>query len=150
MRFPIEVVKKVRERIGENMPLFVRISAEDGIDGGWTIEDSVKFCHILKEEGVDVVDCSSGGNSSKGATASGRNRKPGFQAPFAAKIKNEVGIKTQAVGLIRTFDFAITILQDEKADLIALGRQHLFNPFWTNQAREIANENKDFKEWPPQ
>ena len=71
MRFPVEIVKKVRERIGENIPLFVRISAEDGIDGGWTIEDSVQFCHILKEQGVDVVDCSSGGNSSKGATASG-------------------------------------------------------------------------------
>ena len=150
MRFPLEVVKKVRETIGEKVPLFVRISAEDGLDGGWTIEDSINFCHILKEQGVDVVDCSSGGNSSKGATASGQKRKSGFQVPFAAKIKKEVGIKTQAVGLIRTFDFANTILQEEKADLIALGRQHLFNPFWTNQAREIANQNKDFKEWPQQ
>ena len=140
MRFPLEVVKKVRETIGENVPLFVRISAEDGLDGGWTIEDSINFCHILKEQGVDVVDCSSGGNSSKGATTSGQKRKSGFQVPFAAKIKKEVGIKTQAVGLIRTFDFANTILQEEKADLIALGRQHLFNPFWTNQAREIANQ----------
>ncbi len=147
--FPL-VVKKVRETIGENVPLFVRISAEDGLDGGWTIEDSINFCHILREQGVDVVDCSSGGNSSKGATASGQKRKSGFQVPFAAKIKKEVGIKTQAVGLIRTYDFANTILQEEKADLIALGRQHLFNPFWTNQAREIANQNKDFKEWPQQ
>jgi 2,4-dienoyl-CoA reductase-like NADH-dependent reductase (Old Yellow Enzyme family) len=150
MRFPLEVVKKVRETIGENVPLFVRISAEDGLDGGWTIEDSINFCHLLKEKGVDVVDCSSGGNSSKGATASGQKRKSGFQVPFAAKIKKEVGIKTQAVGLIRTYDFANTILREEKADLIALGRQHLFNPFWTNQAREIANQNKDFKEWPQQ
>ena len=54
------------------------------------------------------------------------------------------------MGLIRTYDFANFILQEEKADLIALGRQHLFNPFWTNQAREIANQNKDFKEWPQQ
>ncbi len=150
MRFPLEVVNKVRETIGEDVPLFVRISAEDGLDGGWSIEDSVKFCHILKEQGVDVVDCSSGGNSSKGATASGQKRKSGFQVPFAAKIKKEVGIRTQAVGLIRTYDFANSILQEEKADLIALGRQHLFNPFWTNQAREIANQNKDFKEWPHQ
>ena len=129
MRFPLEVVEKVRGTIGEKVPLFVRISAEDGLDGGWTIEDSINFCHILKDQGVDVVDCSSGGNSSKGATASGQKRKSGFQVPFAAKIKKEVGIKTQAVGLIRTFDFANTILQEEKADLIALGRQHLFNPF---------------------
>ena len=121
MRFPLEVVKKVRERIGEKTPLFVRISAEDGIDGGWTIEDSVQFCHFLKEQGVDVVDCSSGGNSSKGATASGQKRTSGFQVPFAEKIKKEVGIKTQAVGLIRTFDIANSILQEERADLIALG-----------------------------
>ena len=150
MRFPVEIVKKVRERIGENIPLFVRISSEDGIDGGWTIEDSVQFCHILKEQGVDVIDCSSGGNSSKGATASGQKRRYGFQVPFAAKIKKEVGIKTQAVGLIRTFSFANSILQKEQADLIALGRQHLFNPFWTNQARELANQNQDFEEWPQQ
>ena len=150
MRFPLEVVKKVRERIGEKTPLFVRISAEDGIDGGWTIEDSVQFCHFLKEQGVDVIDCSSGGNSSKGATASGQKRVSGFQVPFAEKIKKEVGIKTQAVGLIRTFDFANSILQEEKADLIALGRQHLFNPFLTNQARELANQNRDFEECPQQ
>ena len=150
MRFPLEVVKKVRERIGEKTPLFVRISAEDGIEGGWTIEDSIQFCHFLKEQGVDVVDCSSGGNSSKGATASGQKRTSGFQVPFAEKIKKEVGIKTQAVGLIRTFEFANSILQEKKADLIALGRQHLFNPFWTNQARELANQNRDFEEWPQQ
>ena len=71
-------------------------------------------------------------------------------AAVAEIIKKEVDIRTQAVGLIRTYDFANSILQEEKADLIALGRQHLFNPFWTNQVREIANQNQDFKEWPQQ
>ena len=150
MRYPLEVVKGVREKIGAKVPLFVRISSEDGLEGGWTLDDSVVFCSELKKYDVDVIDCSSGGNSPKGATASGQKKEMGFQVPFAAKIKREVGIPTQAVGLIRDYKYANSIVENGLADLIALGRQHLFDPFWTNHAREDANLNEEFKEWPQQ
>ena len=150
MRYPLEVVKEVREKIGGNIPLFVRISSEDGLEGGWTLDDSVIFCRELKKLDVDIIDCSSGGNSPKGATASGQKKEMGFQVPFAARIKKEVGISTQAVGLITNYKFANSILENGLADLIALGRQHLFDPFWTNHAREEANQNDEFKEWPQQ
>ena len=150
MRYPLEVVKAVREKIGVKIPLFVRISSEDGLEGGWTLDDSVIFCSELKKLDVDIIDCSSGGNSPKGATASGQKKEMGFQVPFAARIKKEVGISTQAVGLITNYKYANSILENGLADLIALGRQHLFDPFWTNHAREEANQNDEFKEWPQQ
>ncbi len=150
MRYPLEVVKAVREKIGVKIPLFVRISSEDGLEGGWTLDDSVIFCSELKKLDVDFIDCSSGGNSPKGATASGQKKEMGFQVPFAARIKKEVGISTQAVGLIRNYKYANSILENGLADLIALGRQHLFDPFWTNHAIEDANLNDEFKEWPQQ
>ncbi len=150
MRYPLEVVKAVREKIGFKIPLFVRISSEDGIEGGWTLDDSVIFCSELKKLDVDIIDCSSGGNSPKGATASGQKKEMGFQVPFAARIKKEVGISTQAVGLIRNYKYANSILENGLADLIALGRQHLYDPFWTNHAIEEANLNNEFKEWPQQ
>ena len=150
MRYPLEVVKAVREKIGGKIPLFVRISSEDGLEGGWTLDDSVIFCSELKKLDVDIIDCSSGGNSPKGATASGQKKEMGFQVPFAARIKKEVGISTQAVGLITNYKYANSILENGLADLIALGRQHLFDPFWTNHAIEEANLNNEFKEWPQQ
>jgi len=150
MRYPLEVVKAVREKIGVKIPLFVRISSEDGLEGGWTLDDSVIFCTELKKLDVDIIDCSSGGNSPKGATASGQKKEMGFQVPFAARIKKEVGISTQAVGLITNYKYANSILENGLADLIALGRQHLFDPFWTNHAMEEANLNDEFKEWPQQ
>ena len=150
MRYPLEVVKAVREKIGVKIPLFVRISSEDGLEGGWTLDDSVILCSELKKLDVDIIDCSSGGNSPKGATASGQKKEMGFQVPFAARIKKEVGISTQAVGLIRNYKYANSILENGLADLIALGRQHLFDPFWTNHAIEEANLNDEFKEWPQQ
>ena len=105
MRYPLEVVKAVREKIGVKIPLFVRISSEDGLEGGWTLDDSVIFCSELKKLDVDIIDCSSGGNSPKGATASGQKKEMGFQVPFAARIKKEVGISTQAVGLITHYKY---------------------------------------------
>ena len=86
MKYPLEIVRSVRKKIGRNIPLFVRISSEDGLEGGWTLDDSIVFCKELKKLDVDMIDCSSGGNSSKGATASGQKREAGFQVPFASKI----------------------------------------------------------------
>ena len=150
MRYPLSIIDEIKSEISDTIPLFVRISSVDGIDGGWDISDSIILAEKLKELGVDVIDCSSGGNSAKGATNSGSKRVSGFQVPFSEQIKREVGIKTQAVGLIRDYDFANSILLDGKADLVALGRQHLFDPYWTNHAREHFGKTENFQDWPTQ
>lgn len=150
MRFPLEVARAVRDGIPEGTPLFVRISAVDWIEGGWEIEDSVVLSRHLKEIGVDVIDCSSGGNLVTGATNSNLKREPGYQAEFARRIKADVGIRTEAVGLIRTPELAEELLQTEHADLIAIGRQALYNPFWPLQAAEQMGINDGFADWPHQ
>lgn len=150
MRYPLEIVDAVRAAIPETMPLFVRISSVDGIEGGWEMDDSVTFAKELKAKGVDVVDCSSGGNSAKGATNSNLKRGAGFQAPYAARIKQEANIMTQAVGLIREAEFAEGLLQDGSADLIAVGRQFLYDPFWAVHAAEKLGLTGNFENWPEQ
>jgi len=150
MRFPLEVAEAVREAWPKDKPLFVRISSVDGIDGGWELEDSVALAHELKARGVDVIDCSSGGNSPKGATNANLTRGPGFQVPFAERIKREVGIRTMAVGLIREPDFAEQVLQEGRADLVAIGRQALVDPFWALHAAQHFDIDPDFEKWPRQ
>jgi len=150
MRFPLEVAKAIRNAIPEGMPLFTRISAVDWIDGGWEMDDSVILAEELRKVGVDVIDCSSGGNLVTGATNSNLKREPGYQAAFAKRIREEVQIKTQAVGLIRTPEFANRLLETGFADLIAIGRQALFNPFWPLQAAEEMGLNERFEHWPKQ
>lgn len=150
MRFPLEVAEAVRAAWPKDKPLFVRISSVDGIDGGWELEDSVALAAELKARGVDVIDCSSGGNSPKGATNANLTRGPGFQVPFAERIRHEVGIKTMAVGLIRDPDFAEKVLQDGRADLVAIGRQALVDPFWTLHAAQHFDIDPDFEKWPHQ
>lgn len=150
MRYPLEVVDAVRAALPETMPLFVRISSVDGIEGGWEMDDSVAFAKELKTRGVDVVDCSSGGNSAKGATNSSLKRGTGFQAPYAARIKQEANIMTQAVGLIRDAEFAEKLLQEGSADLIAVGRQFLYDPSWAVHAAEKLGLTGNFENWPEQ
>lgn len=150
MRFPLDVTEAVRAAWPDDKPLFVRISSVDGIDGGWEIEDSVALAHALKARGVDVVDCSSGGNSPKGATNANLKRGPGFQVPFAQRIREEVGIQTMAVGLIRTPQFAEEVLTGARADLIAVGRQALADPFWPLHAAQYFDIDPDFTKWPQQ
>jgi 2,4-dienoyl-CoA reductase-like NADH-dependent reductase (Old Yellow Enzyme family) len=87
IRFPLEVVDAVRAALPQSVPLFVRISSEDGFEGGWTMDDSVVFARALREHGVDVVDCSSGGNTPRGATNANLQRTPGYQVPFARRIR---------------------------------------------------------------
>ncbi|MBL4907977.1 MAG: NADH:flavin oxidoreductase/NADH oxidase [Sneathiella sp.] len=149
MQFPFSVIDAVRDVLPGDFPLFVRISAVDGIEDGWTLDDSVLFARALKARGVDVIDCSSGGNTAK-PTALGPKRGPGFQAPFAARIKAEADIKTQAVGLIRTPQLAEELLQNGSADLIALGRQLLYNPSWPAHAAEQFGAAGNFDDWPQQ
>ncbi|MGF3027709.1 NADH:flavin oxidoreductase/NADH oxidase [Methylobacterium aquaticum] len=150
MRFPLEVTRAVRAAIPAGMPLFVRISATDWIEGGWEIEDSVVFARELKALGVDLVDCSTGGNLRVGSTNANLARGPGYQVPFSDQIRRESGIATGAVGMIRTPDLAERILQDGKADLIFLARQMLFDPFWAHQAAEHFGLTGNFEAWPEQ
>jgi len=150
MRFPLEVVRAVREVVPQSMPLFARISATDWIEGGWTIDDSVILAKALHEAGIDLVDCSSGGNLRIGATNASLGRGPGYQVPFAERIRAETGIPTAAVGMIRTPEFAEQIVQQGRADLVCLGRQALFDPFWARHAAEKLGANENFADWPPQ
>ncbi len=142
-RFLMEIVGGVRKVIGENVPLFVRISATDWVDGGWTVEDSVKLSTMLKGASVDLMDCSSGGNS--------RHQKipvaPMYQVSFAEQIKRETGISTGTVGMITTAEEAEGILQNNEADLIFLAREFLRNPYFPLNAAKALGENLS---WPNQ
>ena len=131
-------------------PLFVRISCEDGVDGGWTLDDSVVFARELRARGVDVIDCSSGGNSPKGATNANLQRAPGYQVPFATRIRAEAGIMTEGVGLIQDGLHAEQLLQQQAADLIGIGRQFLYDPFWALHASQQLGIDPDFEKWPHQ
>jgi 2,4-dienoyl-CoA reductase-like NADH-dependent reductase (Old Yellow Enzyme family) len=136
-RLLLEVTGRTRKIIGEQMPLFVRISATDWVEGGFTEDDSVQLAKLLKLEGADLIDCSSGGNSPAQKITLG----PMYQTPFAEKIKKEAGILTGAVGLITTAKEAEQILQDQKADLIILARQLLRDPYFPlHAAKELGVE----------
>jgi 2,4-dienoyl-CoA reductase-like NADH-dependent reductase (Old Yellow Enzyme family) len=133
MRFPLNVVEVARAEWPDDKPLFVRISAVDGVDIGWTIEDSVVFAKALAARGVDLVDCSTGGMKlprDRSLVA----RTPGFQVPFAARIRKEAEVATMAVGLILEPKQAEAILASGEADLVALAREMLVNPNFAAQA----------------
>ena len=136
MRFPLAAARAVRESWPEHKPMFIRVSTVDGA-GGWEVEDTVVFAKALKELGVDVIDCSSGGLTGL-STALPVKRSLGFQVPFAAAVKREAGIPTMAVGLILDGPQAEAILQAGDADLIAIGRQALYDPFWAAARRAGA------------
>ena len=135
IRFVVELIESVRRVWTEEKPLFVRISATDWVDGGWTIEESIEFSKILKAKGVDLIDCSSGGNSPGQKIALG----PMYQTPFAERIKKESGILTGAVGLITTVEQAESIIGQGQADLIFLARQLLREPYFPLHAAHELN-----------
>lgn len=125
-RFLRDVAGAVREAIPAGMPLFVRISASDWTDGGWTPDDSVALARDLRALGVDVVDASSGGIVPNAKIAIG----PGYQVPFARRIRAEAGIMTAAVGLITDAEQAQRIVAAGDADLVLLAREVLRQPYW--------------------
>ncbi len=129
-RFLRETVACVREVWPEKYPLFVRISASDWTEGGWTIEESVELARHLKEQAVDLIDCSSAGVVPKADIALG----PGYQVPFAERIRREVGIMTGAVGLITTPEQADGIIRGGKADAVLLARELLRDPYFPLRA----------------
>jgi 2,4-dienoyl-CoA reductase-like NADH-dependent reductase (Old Yellow Enzyme family) len=148
MRFPLAAAKAVRENWPQHKPMFIRVSAVDGA-GGWDVEDTVVFAKALKELGVDVIDVSSGGLTGL-STALPVKRTLGFQVPFSAAVKREAGIPTMAVGLILDGPQAEAILQAGDADLIAIGRQALYDPFWALHAAQELGCDSDFELWNPE
>ncbi|HEY6984270.1 NADH:flavin oxidoreductase/NADH oxidase [Reyranella sp.] len=148
MRFPLAVARAVRTGWPEHKPMFIRVSAVDGA-GGWDVEDSVAYAKELKVLGVDVVDTSSGGLTGL-STALPIKRTLGFQVPFAAAIKRGACIPTMAVGLILDGPQAEAILQAGDADLIAIGRQALYDPFWALHAAQELGCDSSFEMWTPE
>lgn len=129
-RYPLEVVDAVRKVMPADMPLMVRVSAIDPEPGGITIEETVSFSKELKTHGVDLVDCSTGGNSKTGWARAW----PGYQVPFAEAVKRDAGMASGAVGMITEPTLAEEILQKGQADLIFLGRELLRDPYWPLRA----------------
>lgn len=143
IRFTLEILQAVQLEWPADLPLFVRISATDWADGGWNPEESVKLSKILKEKGVDLIDVSSGGLVSHQKITLG----PGYQVPFAEKIKTEAGISTGAVGLITKAKQAEEILQKSQADLILFARESLRNP---TLALDFGRDLSEDIPWPKQ
>jgi anthraniloyl-CoA monooxygenase len=129
-RFPLEVLDACRAAWPQDKPLSVRISATDWKDGGFDGDDAVALAAMLRDHGCDVVDVSTGQVVADQEPAYGRT----FQTPFADRIRNEVGIPTIAVGAISSYDDVNTIILSGRADLCAVGRPHLYDPYWTLHA----------------
>jgi len=127
LRFPLEVFAAVRAAWPEHLPMSVRISAHDWVEGGITPADAVEIARAFKAAGADLIDCSSGQVSKQEKPVYGRM----FQTPFADRIRNEVGIATMAVGAISEADHVNSIIAAGRADLCAVARPHLANPAWT-------------------
>jgi 2,4-dienoyl-CoA reductase-like NADH-dependent reductase (Old Yellow Enzyme family) len=152
MRLPLEVVRAVRAEWPQERPLSIRVSTTDYVEGGLTVEDTVAFARELKTVGIDVVDASSAGITGP-ATNAKIPRYYGHQVPFAERIRAETGIKTMAVGLIVAGAQAEAILRADKADLIAVAREALYDPNWALHAQaelEGALGSRSFKDWPVQ
>jgi 2,4-dienoyl-CoA reductase-like NADH-dependent reductase (Old Yellow Enzyme family) len=152
MRFPLQVAAEVRKAWPQSKPLFVRVSSIDDVEGGWSLEDTVAFARGLKATGIDLVDCSSGGilGSATAATRTLVKRVPGFQLPYAERVRREADVKTMAVGLILTPQQAEEALRAGRADLIAVGREALFDPNWPLHAALALGVDPEFARWPEQ
>jgi 2,4-dienoyl-CoA reductase-like NADH-dependent reductase (Old Yellow Enzyme family) len=143
IRLCLDIVDAVRTVWPERLPLFVRLSATDWSDGGWNVEQSVRLARRLRERGVDLVDCSSGGNVAHATIPIA----PGYQVRFAAQIKREAGIATGAVGMITTAEQADVIVRRGDADAILLAREMLRDPYWPRHAAVALGRAVP---WPPQ
>lgn len=133
IRLMLEITDAVRGAWPAEYPLFVRISATDWTPSGWTGDDSVQLAAVLKDRGVDLIDCSTGGNIAKAKIPVG----PGYQVEFAEQVKREAGILTAAVGMINSPEQADHIIQTEQADLVLLAREHLRDPHFALRAAHI-------------
>ncbi len=148
MRFLLAVTEAVRANWPSDFPLSVRISSVDDQPGGWTIEDSVALARELKKLGVDFVDCSSGGLGERTTTKMIR-RAEGYQVPYAERVRAGADISTIAVGLLTTPAYADGVIREGRADLVAIGREALFNPHWPLHAAQALGVDREFSKWPP-
>lgn len=143
IRFLVETADAVRAELGEEPPLFVRISATEWTEGGWDVEDSVALARVLKQHGVDVIDASSGGNVAGATIPTG----PSYQVPFAQRIRSAAGIATAAVGQITQPAQADAIVRNGEADLVLLAREFLRDPYWGLHAAQALGVEMT---WPAQ
>jgi 2,4-dienoyl-CoA reductase-like NADH-dependent reductase (Old Yellow Enzyme family) len=132
MRFPLEVFDAMRAVFPSTKPAGVRVSSTDWADGGWSIDDTVAFAKELKNRGCDFVDCSSGGMVATAKVPVG----PGYQVPFAKRVRAEAGVATFAVGMITEAEQANVIVDDGSADCVSLARAMLWDPRWAWHAAE--------------
>lgn len=138
IRFLIETTRAVRAVWPERLPLTVRLSCTDWVEGGWDIEQTVELAKRLKAEGVDLIDCSSGGAVPHAKIPLG----PGYQVPFAERVRREAGIATAAVGLITQPEPADEIVRSGKADVVLIARESLRDPYWpAHAARALGQKN---------
>jgi 2,4-dienoyl-CoA reductase-like NADH-dependent reductase (Old Yellow Enzyme family) len=138
-----ELVGEVRGVLGDRLPLSVRISATDWVDGGWTVDESVELAKLLKSDGADVIDCSSGGLVPDAKIPVG----PGYQTEFAERIRREAGIATAAVGMITSAAQADHIIRTGQADIVLLARELLRDPYWPFHAAQALHQTA---QWPVQ
>jgi len=141
-RMLLRVVDAVRQVLPEQKPVLVRLSCTDWVAGGLVVDDLVQVARWLKEHGVDLVDCSSGGN-----TPVAPPTEPGYQVPFAERIRRDAGISTIAVGLVTSPEMAEEIVWDGRADMVALGRELLRHPHWPLDAARALGDDVV---WPKQ
>lgn len=135
-RFTVETVRMIREVWPDSLPLAVRLSCTDWIEGGWTLEETVELAKILKAEGVDLIDCSSGFNSPDHKVYP---FAPGWQVSFSEEVRKKANIRTAAVGLITEPSQADSIIAEGKSDIVLMGREMLRNPYWPYRAaRELG------------
>jgi len=142
-RLVLEVVSAVRAEWPANLPLIIRLSATDWVDGGWDADQTVELCRLLKPLGVDLVDVSTAGLVPWAKIPV----EPGFQVGFAARVRREAGIPSAAVGLITKPEQASAILAEGQADIVLIGREILRNPYWPLQAAQAQGHANA---WPNQ
>lgn len=143
IRLTLEVTRAVREVWPAELPVWVRVSATDWADGGWSADDTVRLANTLREAGADLIDCSSGGAVAWQKIAVG----PGYQVPFAERVRREANIATGAVGMITESAQAEAIVAAGHADVVLLARQLLREPYWPLRA---AGELSAYQKWPVQ
>jgi 2,4-dienoyl-CoA reductase-like NADH-dependent reductase (Old Yellow Enzyme family) len=143
VRFPLEIVRAVRTHFPTELPVWVRLSVTDWVEpspespaGGLSVEDSIAFSRLLKEEGIDLVDCSSGGNDPSQQIPVGA----GYQVAFAESVRREAGIATGAVGMITAPEQADQIIRTGQADVVLLARELLRDPYWPLHAAEVLHK----------
>lgn len=153
MRLALEIAEAVRGQWPEELPLSFRLSCVDGLDGGWTMEDTIALTRELAHRGVDVIDCSSrgvrGATSLANLEATRRPARAGYQVPYAEALRREAGIPTMAVGLILTPRQAEGILSRGQADLVLLAREALYDPHWVLHAARELEDDPEWDLWPP-